>query len=273
MSNKNLDEIINEDEESLYDNKLSDIFQLSANIKSKSRLIRQEFGINDYYVCMADKNIVKDIRSLEDFLLEALYFALKRPLVLIYNEEAFCLRQKFDGLEASYFFDPVKASKKELTKLEELYKKGEIPDVNDDRKFSEMYRISSEIKEKSFNVYLEDEGFSFYITDTSALGKNAEKILNYISNLNKTDLERFSNITSLFSIIDTEKKKRYAILSYNEGNAPRIKFSGTADSEEEYAGLNKILEIAKESGQKFLSISKNTNNYSPKDDAPSDMYQ
>ncbi len=46
-----------------------------------------------------------------------------------------------------------------------------------------------------------------------------------------------------------------------------------ADSEEEYAGLNKILEMAKESGQKFLSISKNTNDYSPKDDAPSDMYQ
>ena len=154
-----------------------------------------------------------------------------------------------------------------------MYKKGETPNTNDDKKFFDMYRISSEIKEKSFNVYFEDEGFSFYITDTPSLGKNAEKILGYISNLNNADLERFYNIISLFSIIDPGKKRIYTILSYKEGDTEKIKFSGTTNSEEEYLGLNKILEIAKNKGEKFLAMSSNNEEYSPKDDAPSDMYQ
>ena len=273
MNKKNLEKIVNEDEESLYDSKISEVFGLSAEIKSKSRLIKQEFGINDYYVCMADKNIIKSVRSLENFSLEALYFALKRPLILIYNGGVFSLKEKFDGLEVSYPFNRIKAGKNELRKLEELYKKGETPNTNDDKKFFDMYRISSEIKEKSFNVYFEDEGFSFYITDTPSLGKNAEKILGYISNLNNADLERFYNIISLFSIIDPGKKRIYTILSYKEGDTEKIKFSGTTNSEEEYLGLNKILEIAKDKGEKFLAMSSNNEKYSPKDDAPSDMYQ
>lgn len=271
---KNLDDIVDEIDESTYDYEISQIFELSARIKSKSKLIKQNPGINEYYICMADKSIIKDIKSLGNLSLDVLYAALKKPLVLLYNNDVFYLKQKFDGLDVSYSIDNVKVEKNRLESLKNLYNNGKTPDIKYDEKFSTMYKISSEIKNKGFNIYFEDKGFSFYITEMADLGSNSKKILNYIANLNKTDLQRLSNITKLFSIIDTKKRKRYAIINYKEGNVEKLKFSGDSDNEEEYMGLCKILEIAKSKGEKFLTISsENDESYKPEHDAPSDMYR
>lgn len=273
---KKLQEIVESNPEIEHDEKLANVMDLSIKIKKKSRIVNEDgFGIASYYVCIADKgDLSKKIDSLDEDQKEALYVGIKRPLLLIENNKTVIFEQDPDYVNPMYTTREITLPNKKLTEIKEMYDKGIKPSIKEDKKDSAMYKLSSKIKKEGIKITLKEDGLDFYLTELSNLKENGNKIVNYISSLNKYDFVKLAYIVGPFYIIDTEKKIGYSMEIPNKDNGDEMPHFKVSDSNE-YDAFYNILKTAKKVPSKMVTIEdkQEDEEYKPSGTAPSDLYR
>ncbi|EEZ93004.1 MAG: hypothetical protein BJBARM4_0392 [Candidatus Parvarchaeum acidiphilum ARMAN-4] len=124
MSKKNLDKLIEQQNDAEIDKYISKIFKLSADMKEKMHLVQDFNGFNNYYIFLSDNlDYVKKINKMSNKEVEVLYSALKHPVLFVdLNSDRldyFC--EIFDGLTPGYELLTKKMEKGENDRLFERY--------------------------------------------------------------------------------------------------------------------------------------------------------
>ncbi|EEZ93005.1 MAG: hypothetical protein BJBARM4_0393 [Candidatus Parvarchaeum acidiphilum ARMAN-4] len=137
-----------------------------------------------------------------------------------------------------------------------------------------MYHISYKIKKEGVLVVYngEETPFEFYLVESSKLGKDQKKIMDYLNKIEDEEAARFISISDNFSIVDTEKGIVYAIETRKDKDGKdKLKFS-SHENRKEFSNLYKILDEAnKNPNIKVFDLDQQ--DYSPTKEAPSDMYR
>ena len=277
MSKKNLDKLIEQQNEAEIDKSISKIFKLSADMKEKMHLVQDFNGFNNYYIFLSDNlDYVKKINKMSNKEVEVLYSALKHPVLFVdLNSDRldyFC--EIFDGLTPGYELLTKKMEKGENDRLFERYAQAKKIDNKRDLEYARMYHISYKIKKEGVLVVYngEETPFEFYLVESSKLGKDQKKIMDYLNKIEDEEAARFISISDNFSIVDTEKGIVYAIETRKDKDGKdKLKFS-SHENRKEFSNLYKILDEAnKNPNIKVFDLDQQ--DYSPTKEAPSDMYR
>ncbi len=275
VEGKRLDDIVREIEDVDYDIRVSEILKLSARIKRHGKLIKDDLGITNYYVCKNENRILNEIRLLGNADRDVLYNSLKNPLILMQGNDVYALKEYLDLYGVDYKIKKCKLTSENFKKLEERYKNGIIVNPKEDDALSDMYRISSNLKERAFYITLLEKNASFYLIDINTSKDEDRKIIDYLSSLNQSEISRFADIMGYFSVIDTKKDKLYNIISSKDSNSQEImKLNEKTSESREFRNVYKILEKVRKTPENRDVIwgEENQGGYVSSGKAPSDMY-
>lgn len=276
MVDRDLEEIINE--EIITDKSTSDVLRFSADIKKQMRLVKDENGIEIYYLNISpkNKNYINKIMQMGHNEVDRLYMALKHPILFVDLKDKtlryFC--ENFNRLNLTYTLKTDEIEDKQIKKLSDIYFKSEEVDSKEDLKYANMFDVSYKIKSKGVKFIVSESEMTagFYLTELESLGSEGQKVIDYLSSLKSDDAAYFTAISGNFSLVDTNKKVLYTMKNYSDKEGRYTVKLSVIDDKSEYDYLEKLLNTAKQIPMQKAFLIEQPETYNVNSKPPSDMY-
>lgn len=276
MVDRDLEEIINE--EIITDKSTSDVLRFSADIKKQMRLVKDENGIEIYYLNMSpkNKNYINKIMQMGHNEVDRLYMALKHPILFVDLKDKtlryFC--ENFNRLNLTYTLKTDEIEDKQIKKLSDTYFKSEEVDSKEDLKYANMFDVSYKIKSKGVKFIVSESEMTagFYLTELESLGSEGQKVIDYLSSLKSDDAAYFTAISGNFSLVDTNKKVLYTMKNSSDKEGRYTVKLSVIDDKSEYDYLEKLLNTAKQIPLQKAFLVEQPETYNVNSKPPSDMY-
>ena len=276
MVDRDLEEIINE--EIITDKSTSDVLRFSADIKKKMRLVKDENGIEIYYLNISpkNKNYINKIMQMGHNEVDRLYMALKHPILFVDLKDKtlryFC--ENFNRLNLTYTLKTDEIEDKQIKKLSDIYFKSEEVDSKEDLKYANMFDVSYKIKSKGVKFIVSESEMTagFYLTELESLGSEGQKVIDYLSSLKSDDAAYFTAISGNFSLVDTNKKVLYTMKNSSDKEGRYTVKLSVIDDKSEYDYLEKLLNTAKQIPMQKAFLIEQPETYNVNSKPPSDMY-
>lgn len=280
VDKKGLARLIEENDEAEIDNAISKIFKTSARMKKKMRLFNEFNGVGGYYLLLSENHSYVDmIDKMDNIEMETLYATLQHPVVFadFTSKKLYHFYEDFNGITPVYSLIKKPMDKASKDWIFEKYEKAKSVDTKQDMRYAKIYEMSSKIKKNGVTVLINDENIApleLLVTELSKLGKDKDRIMDYLSSIKDRDALEFASITKSFSIVDTEKNIVYAIESEKDQSGKEtVKLVGH-NERKQFENLYTILEAAnKNPSLKVFEIGGEDGDYIPSRDAPSDLYR